>query len=371
MQSFAERFAHLALEVIRTESPHCYDHQAPTPRPSTGGAPLTPKTLHPAFYGCYDWHSAVHSHWLLAELLGKQPTGDPRWRLDPTLAEQVKETLLERLSPRNLELEHRFLTEHRRFERPYGLAWMLNLCRSLGSVPALAEACAACEPAEELCASRLFEWLTTLPYPIRTGEHGQSAFALALLIQWARQRSPSHAHRRAIEIARRHHAADRLAAFHLEPSGNDFLSPGLGAAYILSEALESDEFARFCNDYFPRGASRGDSGGEVLRPVSCPDPGDGKLAHLSGLNLSRGWMLARISARLTPGDLQERLWDWAEAHRERGLEECACEDLVRDPQAAPRVLARLLPFSLSHWVGSFALLMEDALRPRWPSTDAT
>ncbi|MCA9632902.1 MAG: DUF2891 family protein [Myxococcales bacterium] len=354
-QSLAERLATLALTVIRTESPHCYDAHGPTPRPLTRSAPLTPRSIHPAFYGCYDWHSAVHSHWLLSELLGRQPASQPRWQLTRGTRQTAEAALLEALETEKLQAEYVFLRDHPRFERPYGWAWALRLCRSLEAAPSLRAARSACAALEELCATRLLGWLEGLPYPIRSGEHGQSAFALALLLDWAQGSTHRYGrdfHERAVRLARRHFGADRAPPLHLEPSGNDFLSPSLAAADVLTRALDAAEFSAFADHYFHT---------DLPEPVGCPDPSDGKLAHLVGLNLSRAWMLLRIARHLPPGPTRAALTSSADAHRRVGLAQCHCEDLVARDGAQPRDLGAELPFALSHWIGSFVLLMEDEL----------
>ncbi|MEZ4375735.1 MAG: DUF2891 family protein [Polyangiaceae bacterium] len=352
MQSLAERLADMALEVIRTETPHCYDFHGPTPRPLDKGAPLTPKNIHPAFYGCFDWHSAVHSHWLLVELLRRRGTS-PRFRLDRDRVDRITELLTTALSAENCQMEHDFLVEHPRFERPYGWAWALGLCASLGRTAGLEAAYAAMKPIERVCAGNLSMWLESLPYPTRGGEHGQSAFSLSLFMDWARDAESLRERYRtgARETALRLYGRDHSAALRFEPSANDFLSPALGAAFVLSRALDTDAFADFCSRYF--------DSEEQLRPTRCPDPSDGKLAHLIGLNLSRAWMLFGIAKRLPASALRDTLLDNARAHRQVGLAQCACEDLIEADQAPQRSLTERLHFMVSHWIGSFVLLMED------------
>ncbi len=356
MQTFAERLAALGLSVIRTESPHCYDAHGPTPRPLDASAPLPPRTIHPTFYGCFDWHSAVHSHWLLSELAQLQHRGGP-WALRPELLQATQHALAHGLTPAQLRIEHEFLLAHPRFERPYGWAWFLRLCSSLRNAPTLQAEHAACASLEQLCATRLLTWLESLPYPIRSGEHGQSAFALSLLLDWAEGwEAPwsEGSHRRASSVAERHFAGDGPAALHLEPSGNDFLSPGLAAADVLTRTLTPDAFADFCRRYF--------ADDQLLSPVDCPDPSDGKLAHLIGLNLSRAWMFLRIARHLPGSSLQRALLGAGHAHRQRGLEQCLCGDFSSSAQARPKDLAALLPFAVSHWIGSFVLLLEVEVR---------
>lgn len=356
MQSLAERLADMALEVIRTETPHCYDYHGPTPRPLDRGAPLTPKEIHPAFYGCFDWHSAVHSHWLLAELLTCREFS-ARFQLRPSYVDRITELLVAAISEENCQVEHAFLRDHPRFERPYGWAWVLRLSTSLRQSSSLRRSQAAIAPLERLCATRLLDWLQGLPYPTRSGEHGQSAFALSLLLDWAND-AQGHDERYRLgarEVTLKHYAQDRGAALHLEPSGNDFLSPGLAAAFALARVLEGDDFADFCSSYLDRS--------ELLRPVVCPDPSDGRLAHLIGLNLSRAWMLFGIAKRLPASPLRDALLASAHAHRQFGLEQCSCEDLVEAAAAPPRRLTARLHFMVTHWIGSFVLLMEQEASP--------
>jgi hypothetical protein len=197
---------------------------------------LPPRVVHPSFFGCFDWHSAVHTHWLLVRLRNVSP--DVRARDD------VRAALARSLAPANLRVEAEYLERHRAFERPYGLAWLLALTAecALGSDSASAEWRAALGAAAAAARANLAAWLPRLRHPVRSGTHNQTAFALALLLDAARTLGDvdlaALAQRRALDFF----AADRDAPLHYEPSGEDFLSPTLMEADLMRRVLDRAAF---------------------------------------------------------------------------------------------------------------------------------
>ena len=250
----------------------------------------SPRVQTPTFFGCFDWHSAVHAHWLLVRMLRFQPDAD--W------APRAWQALHERLSETNLLTEHRYLSKPGRegFERPYGLAWLLQLAAELRSWSnSRADAMiSAIGPLELLGRDRLAEWLTKLTQPIRTGEHSQTAFAMGLAHDWARIARDDEFSRLLAQRASAFHAADRNLPIAFEPSGHDFLSPALAEADLMRRVLPPDEFSKWLATALPMELL------ESLKPVASADRTDGKLAHLDGLNLSRGWMLASLAEAVDP-----------------------------------------------------------------------
>src|SRR5262245_38142482 len=292
-----------------------------------------PRELTPAFHGSFDWHSAVHGHWTLAR--GARMHPDAAW------AEPARAALARSLTGANLERELAFVEKRPGFERPYGLAWLLQLAAELRTwdhAPARRWS-AALAPLEELAARRLLEWATRLPWPVRSGEHSQSAFALGLALDWARDAErPSYHERMALECTRLYRA-DTAAPVGYEPSAHDFLSPALAEADLMRRVLRREAFANWIYTFLPDPREEGLE--RWLRPVSPPDRSDGKFAHLDGLNLSRAWMLDGILAGLSETHELYSLLERASAmHAAAGLEGAVGKDWMG-----------------THWLGSFAVYL--------------
>lgn len=320
----AGRFARLALACVHKEYPNKIAHVL------NGDADVKPpRELTPAFYGCYDWHSAVHGHWLLARLARRFP--------DAPFAAQARAALERSLTPAGVAAEVRYLEGEGRatFERPYGLAWLLQLAAELREWddPQARRWSATLEPLVKAAVGRLRTWLPKLSHPIRIGEHNQTAFALGLLIDWARGAGDREAQDLFETRARELYVKDKACPLEYEPSGEDFLSPCLAEADLMRRLLPPDHFALWLSTFLPQ------IGGEGwLIPAVVTDPTDGKLAHLDGLNLSRAWMLAGIAAGLPADDPRlPALRAAAAAHRDSGLASVTGEH-----------------YEGGHWLGSFA-----------------
>ncbi|HWM89815.1 MAG TPA: DUF2891 domain-containing protein [Thermoanaerobaculia bacterium] len=323
----AERFANLALTCVHKEYPNKIAHVL------NGDADVKPpRELTPAFYGCYDWHSAVHGHWLLARLARRFP--------DAPLAAKAREALDKSLTPENIAVEVAYLEGAGRntFERPYGLAWLLQLAAELREWddPQAQRWAKALEPLERASARRIRTWVPKLSFPIRTGEHNQTAFGFGLILDWARAVGDQETAVLLESRVRDLYLKDRDCPIAYEPSGEDFLSPCLGEADLARRVLSPVAFAEWLNAFLPQIPR--DGRGDWLQPGVVTDPTDGKLAHLDGLNLSRAWMLEGIAAALPPGDRRVlALRAAAAAHRESGL---------RSVTGAH--------YEGGHWLGSFA-----------------
>jgi hypothetical protein len=328
--SAAERFAKLALQCVDKEYPNKISHVL-----NSDADVAPPQKLTPAFYGCYDWHSSVHGHWLLVRLVRTFP--------DASFAKAARDALKQSLTPENLKAEAAYLRADGRasFERPYGLAWLLQLCAELREWddPQAREMLTNLKPLEDAAVERLTTWLPKLSHPIRIGEHNQTAFALGLVLDYARSKNDERLAKLATDSARKFYLSDRNCPLAYEPSGEDFLSPCLGEADVMRRVLTQTEFAKWLTQFLPQIPRTATA--DWLPVAISPDPSDPKLAHLDGLNLSRAWMLEGILSSL-PADDPRRpaLASAAEAHRRAGLAAVTGEH-----------------YEGGHWLGSFAVYL--------------
>jgi hypothetical protein len=326
----AERFARLALACVDKEYPNKISHVL-----NSDADVAPPRKLTPAFYGCFDWHSSVHGHWLLARLAKKFP--------EAPFAKPAREALRKSLTAENLKQEAAYLREKGRtnFERPYGLAWLLQLSVELREWddPEAKEMLANLRPLEDAALERLTAWLPKLSHPVRIGEHAQTAFALGLMLDYARLTGNESFTRLLTDRARKFYLADKSCPMAYEPSGEDFLSPCLAEADVMRRVLPTPEFGRWLKEFLPQVPVTATA--DWLPVVVSPDPSDPKLAHLDGLNLSRAWMLEGIMSALPPNDPRRpALAATAEAHRRAGLEAVTGAH-----------------YEGGHWLGSFAVYL--------------
>lgn len=322
-----ERFAGLALACVHQEYPNKIAHVL-----ASDADVKPPRELTPVFSGCYDWHSSVHGHWLLSRLARLYP--------EAPFAARARAALEKSFTAEKVAVEVKYLEGPGRisFERPYGLAWLLQLAAELREWDD-ADArrwSGSLAPLERLAAERLASWLPKLTRPIRVGEHDQTAFALGLALDWARDASDAQNAALFETALRRFYLADRSCPLGYEPSGHDFLSPCLAEADALRRVLPPAEFAAWLSGFLP--ALPVDGSADWLEPGIVTDPSDPKLAHLDGLNLSRAWMLEGIAAGLPASDPRRTaLLAAAKRHRDEAL---------------PRVTGE--HYEGGHWLGSFA-----------------
>lgn len=322
-----ERFARMALDCVHREYPNKIAHVL-----HSDADALAPRQLTPIFYGCYDWHSAVHGHWLLVRLLRLYP--------EAPFAAEARAALNASFSAEAAEIEAAYMAGPGRasFERPYGLAWLLQLTAELR---ALEDADAqrwveALEPIETVSVNRYLEWLPNLVYPVRSGTHNQTAFGFALALDWARQTGHSALEALLVEKTRAFHLGDVNCPLAYEPSGEDFLSPCLMQADLMRRVMTQDEFPAWLAAFMPQIPEDGSA--DWIRPGVVLDPTDGKLVHLDGFNLSRAWNLEAIAARLPDSDARiASLLAAAAEHREAGVAAVSDEH-----------------YEGSHWLASFA-----------------
>ncbi len=239
----AERFANLALVCVRKEYPNHISH---TLNSDADVAP--PRKLTPAFYGCYDWHSSVHGHWLLVRLVRTFP--------DAPFVPAARDALRQSLTADNLAQEAAYLHGPGRasFERPYGLAWLLQLAAELHEWddPQAKEMGANLRPLEQVVLERLNAWLPKLSNPVRIGEHDQSAFGMGLMLDYARSVGDQKFAELVISKAKQFFSGDKNCPLAYEPSGEDFLSPCLGEADVMRRVLPSAQFAEWLTTFMPQ-----------------------------------------------------------------------------------------------------------------------
>ena len=331
-QEAATRFARLALACVHKEYPNKLTHSL-----NSDADVAPPRKLTPAFYGCYDWHSSVHGHWLLTRLARIYPNAP--------FAAEARAALQQSLTKENLQQEAMYMKAEGRtsFERPYGLAWLLQLAVELrewkATDPMAGELAANLQPLELAATERLQTWLPKLSHPVRSGEHSQTAFALGLAIDYARSTGNQEFLDLMLRKARDFYAADKECPLAYEPSGEDFLSPCMAEADVMRRVLPPKEFAAWLKTFLPQIPNNGS--GDWLRPEKSTDPSDPKLAHIDGLNLSRAWMLGGIAAGLPHGDPRlGSLEKCAGNHRSAGLAAVTGEH-----------------YEGGHWLGSFAVYL--------------
>ncbi len=330
----ADRFARLALACVHKEYPNKIAHSM-----NSDADVAPPRKLTPTFYGCYDWHSSVHGHWLLVRLARKFP--------DASFTPEALTALRQSLTADNIRQEAAYLNAEGRasFERPYGLAWLLQLAAELHEWeqqeknPVAAELSANLRPLEDAAKARLKTWLPKLSYPVRIGEHNQTAFSLGLLIDYAHATSDRDFADLLVSRAKHFYLADKNCPLAYEPSGEDFLSPCLAEADVMRRVLPPKEFSAWLRSFMPQIPVDGSSA--WLKPQVSPDRSDPKLAHIDGLNLSRAWMLEGIAAGLPATDHRlASIRSAAGTHTQAGLAAVTGEH-----------------YEGGHWLGSFAVYL--------------
>lgn len=326
----AARFANLALKCLHEEYPNHVSHTL-----DSDADARPPHELTPAFYGCLDWHSDVHGHWLLVRLLRLFP--------DAPFAPAARAAVARSLTAGNIAGEVAYLRRADRasFERPYGLAWLLQLCAELRQWhdPQAQQWLEALRPLESEVAARVQNWLPRLHYPIRFGEHDQTAFAFGLIWDWAGVAGDAGMRLALTDAAERFYYRDRACPLNYEPSGEDFLSPCLAEADFMRRVQGRASFARWLAAFLPGIPQR--RGVAWLMPAIVTDRSDPKLAHIDGLNLSRAWMIEGIAHALPPGDRRiAALTASATRHREAAL---------------PAVTGEY--YEGGHWLGTFAVYL--------------
>ena len=327
----AASFARLALDCVHREYPNKVSHVLNGPADA-----LPPARLYPVFYGCFDWHSSVHGHWLLVRLLRTVAEEE----MPAELRNEITAALNRSFTAEGVANEVAYLQAENResFERPYGMAWFLQLTAELREwqEPQAQAWLAVLQPLETAIAAEVKAWLPKLAYAIRLGTHNQSMFAFGLMLDWARVAGDTEMAALLAERSLAFHRDDRDCPLTYEPSGEDFLSPCLMEADLIRRLLPQDEFAVWLDAFLP-GIPR-DGRGDWLTPGVVLDPSDGKLVHLDGVNLSRAWNLRNIADALPASDPRiAALRSVADIHAEAGIASVSAEH-----------------YEGGHWLASFA-----------------
>ena len=319
----ASRFARIALGHVTREYPNKLDHVLEGPADTRG-----PRDLHPIFFGSFDWHSCVHGYWLLATLLRREP-GIPE-------APAIRALFDDAFTAQKVGGEVAYLARpsSRGFERPYGWGWLLKLQAELMAHDT--PWAAAHQPLADVFVQRFKDFLPKASYPIRTGVHSSTAFAIALAQDYAAAAGDGALTALFTETCRAWYLADRDAPAW-EPSGDEFLSATLMEAECLRRLLPPAEFAPWFAAFLPRAAQRQPA--SLFTPATVSDRSDGKIAHLDGLNFSRAWCWRELAGSL-PAD-----------HPLRPVAEATAQEHLA--ASLPHVAGDYMG---EHWLASFALL---------------
>lgn len=328
-REIAEKFAGLALGHVSREFPYKMDHVLTGPQDA-----IVPRAAHPIYFGSFDWHSCVHGFWLMARLVRRHP--------EMSRAAEVRALFAERFTAEAVTGEVAYLARPmaRGFERPYGWGWLLALQAELELHDSgeIAEAGRLHRPLAEAFAQRFRDFLPLADYPVRTGVHSSTAFAIRMAADWAEAFDP-----RLFDLMR-----DKAIAWYggdrdcqaWEPSQDDFHSPALSEAECMRRVLQPGPFKEWLGRFMPRLAHGHPM--SLFAPAKVSDRTDGKIAHLDGLNFSRAWCWRAMAAQLGDHPISARAREAAERHLEASL-----------PHVAGDYMGE-------HWLATFALLALEA-----------
>ena len=329
-EASASNFAQIALKCVQKTYPN-------QPGLILNGPEdvLAPAKAHPSFYGCYDWHSSVHGHWMLARVL----------RMFPSLPEatQIKKALGENLAPKNIAVEAAYFKKPgtQAFERTYGWAWVLKLQEelNLATAPEAKAWAANVKPLTDALVGRYLDFLPKQVYPIRTGLHPNTAFGLAFALDYASAAGDAKLKALLISRSKDYFGKDIDYPAKLEPGGSDFLSPALAEADLMRRVLPAEEFATWFHAFLPQ-LAKGEPK-NLLEIAIVSDRSDPQLGHLDGLNLSRAWCMRHVAAAL-PQDDPAR-WVLEEAGHTHAID--ALQHVATGH------------YEGEHWLGSFAVYL--------------
>lgn len=323
----AVAFARLALAGIAKEYP-----SKPADVLNGDADVRPPREIHPAFYGCYDWHSAVHGHWMLVRLLRRCP-GLP-------IERDIRAALAGNLTAANLATEAAFFQRPgaKSYERPYGWAWLLKLAEELHDWddPQGREWSANLRPLVDVIVGGYLDYFPKQTYPTRSGVHSSTAFGLAFALDYARAVRHAELEALVIERSRAYYGRDERLPAAWEPDGVDFFSPSLMEAFLMRRVLPAEEFRAWFARALPKvaaGAPR-----SIMEPAIVTDRSDPQLVHLDGLNISRAWCMRSIAGAFPAGDpLHRALVAAADTHAAAALPHVTSGDYAGE-----------------HWLASFA-----------------
>lgn len=331
-ETTASKLVELVLNCVECEYPHSNIYWL-----NSDEDVKPPRELTPVFYGCLDWHSSVHGHWLLARLARCFP--------EAAFSLSAKEALNKSLTPEKIEGEVSYFKRIPRFEVPYGVAWLLQLAAELyeWDDDDAKQWHAILQPLETTLVNNLQLWLEKLTVCDRGGMHNQTAFGLGLILDWAKTVENTDFINLIEQKAEQFYFNDKNYSLRFEPLGYDFLSPCLAEADLVRRILARHHFAEWLSQFLPDIPIDNKKHNNIdwLKPVEIKDTQDYMQAHFYGLNLSRAWMLEGIISGLPDDDKRiNALQNTANIHRQFGLENAICEH-----------------YSGSHWLGTFVVYL--------------
>lgn len=316
----AEYLYHFAYECIDQEYPNKLNQVL-----GDDSYLSPPRELHPAFYGCFDWHSSVHGHWTLVTILKEFP--------DFKFRNEVLEKLAKNITAENIQKEIEYFDDehNKNYERTYGWAWLLKLDETLREFdsPESKVMHDNLNPLVNLISEKFIEFLDKLNYPIRIGEHNNIAFGMSFAYDYAKKYDTKLA-AKIEEKAKQYFMNDCNCPLTWEPGGFDFLSPCLQEASLMQKVLSEKEFKKWLKDFMP-GFEKNPA--KFMEIAIVTDRSDGKLAHLDGLNFSRAWCLFEMGKALK----NQKMIDLGIAHFEYSYEKMDSGE-----------------YAGAHWLASFA-----------------
>lgn len=326
----ASKFAAMALRCIEQEYPNKLSHVMNDEKEVLG-----PKALHPTFYGCFDWHSSVHGHWMLVRLLKLYP--------DMPKAKDIRAALSRNITAENIKQEVAYLHQKSRksFERTYGWAWLLKLVEELYNWDDKdgKKWLQNLKPLELEIVKRYLEFLPKQTYAIRTGVHPNTAFGIAFALDYARTAKNKQLEELLIERSYHYYYRDKNCPSGWEPGGEDFFSPCLMEAWLMLRVMKPAEFQKWFHAFLPKFKDGKDL--SLMDPAIVTDRSDGKLVHLDGVNLSRAWCMKQIANALPETDkTRDVLLKAAYHHAQSALANIHSGDYAGE-----------------HWLASFATYM--------------
>jgi len=326
----ASHFVRLALKCVKKEYPNKPEHVM-----NDASEVLNPAAFHPAFYGCYDWHSSVHGHWMLVRILKTFP--------DLPEAAEIRSVLNENLTAGNIEAEVKYLNQPGRksFERTYGWAWLLKLVEELAGWQDEDGRLwrENVEPLADEVVKLYIDFLPKQTYPIRRGVHPNTAFGMAFALDYARQAGKAEFEKLLVERSLSYFSQDAGCPAAWEPDGDDFFSPCLMEAELMRRVLSPAQFPEWFHRFIP-GLAQGEPV-SLLKPADVSDRSDPRIVHLDGLNLSRAWCMLGIARALPENDpLQPILAGAVVRHAEATLPHIASGS-----------------YEGEHWLASFAVYL--------------
>ena len=318
----ANKLIELPLSCVEIEYPYKPGHTL-----ESKADLMEPVSIHPIFYGCFDWHSAVHAYWSMITMLKQFPEMDK--------ADQVRRILREKVTSENVKIEMAFFekTINKTFERTYGWAWLLKLTEELHNWddPLARELEENLKSLTEIIVIRFKDFIPKLNYPIRVGEHSNTAFALAFAYDYAEVMGDEEFKKLISKRAKDFFINDENCPINWEPSGYDFLSPCLEEVDIMRRVLSASDFIAWMDSFLPELSDINYN----LKVGEVSDRTDGKLVHLDGLNFSRAWVLYGLSKQFPKYKHLQKL---ANEHFSYSY-----PNLVGDT------------YEGGHWLGSFAI----------------